>query len=88
MQLANDKEIDDLSRMFNPILYGWKNYYGKFYPSGLKPVWKSINDYLVRWVRRKYRGFARHRTRARSYLRKIAKNNPELFVHWRLGFQP
>jgi RNA-directed DNA polymerase len=88
MQLANDKEIDDLSRMFNPILHGWKNYYGRFYPSGLKPVWKSINDYLVRWVRRKYRGFARHRTRARSYLRKIAQNNPELFVHWRLGFQP
>jgi RNA-directed DNA polymerase len=88
IQLANDKEIGDLSRIFNPILQGWKNYYGKFYPSGLKPIWKSVNEYLIRWVRRKYKHFARHRTRARKFLRSIAETNPNLFVHWRLKFLP
>ncbi len=88
IQLANDKELPDLSRMFNPILRGWKNYYGKFYPSGLNAVWKSLNEYLVRWVRRKYLRMARHKTRARMYLRQLAQQSPHLFVHWKLGFIP
>jgi RNA-directed DNA polymerase len=30
-----DKWIDDLSRMFNPIIRGWINYYGRYYKSAL-----------------------------------------------------
>ncbi|WP_446479848.1 group II intron maturase-specific domain-containing protein [Bradyrhizobium glycinis] len=30
-----DKRIDDLARMFNPIIRGWMNYYGRYYESAL-----------------------------------------------------
>ena len=50
IQLKSDKGLGDLSNMFNRVLHGWKNYYGRFYPSALKPLWRSVNDYLVRWV--------------------------------------
>ena len=31
----SDKSIEDLSRMFNPILRGWLQYYGRYYRSAL-----------------------------------------------------
>lgn len=30
LQLMCDREVGDLSRMFNPVLRGWMNYYGRF----------------------------------------------------------
>jgi hypothetical protein len=47
-----DKELSDLSNMFGPILRGRANYYGRFYPTALKPLWTQVNDYLVRWCDR------------------------------------
>lgn len=37
IQLANDKELDDLLRVFNPVLRGWYNYFGRFYATALSP---------------------------------------------------
>lgn len=85
IQLRTDKTIQDLSRMFDPILQGWKQYYGRFYPSELRRIWISFNNYLVRWVQRKYRRFAKHKCRARDFLVRLARSNRELFVHWRAG---
>ena len=88
IQLKNDKSLLDISRMFNPILRGWLQYYGKFYPSELRQIWRNFNAYLVQWVRRKYKHFARHRRRAKRYLDRMARCNPKLFVHWQLGCFP
>jgi hypothetical protein len=33
----SDKAIDDLARMWNPVLRGWIQYYGRFYKSALYP---------------------------------------------------
>lgn len=88
VQLKNDKSLFDLSKMFNPVLRGWFNYYGRFYPSGLNVIWRSFNMYLVRWVRRKYKNFAIHKRRARDYLNFLARANPHLFIHWQLGVFP
>lgn len=55
LQLMSDKELGDLSNMFGPILRGWANYYGRFHPSALHPLWRHVNAYLARWLRRKYR---------------------------------
>lgn len=85
IQLRTDKTIQDLARMFDPILRGWMQYYGRFYPSELRRVWISFNCYLVRWVQRKYRRFARHKGRAREYFVRLARANCELFTHWRKG---
>ena len=88
MQLKSDKEIDELSRMFNTIIRGWVNYYGRFYKSQLYPVLRHINDALILWARRKYKKLARHNIRAIHWMGRLAKNLPELFVHWQMGILP
>ena len=35
MAKRSDKSLDDLARMFNSIVQGWINYYGRFYKSRL-----------------------------------------------------
>jgi len=88
LQLKNDNSLLDLSRMFNPILQGWFNYYGRFYASALRRLWRNLNSYLVRWVRRKYKRLSRHKRKAAQYLDRLARANPHLFVHWELGVFP
>ena len=88
LQLRNDKELSDLSNMFGPVLRGWANYYGRFYPTALKPLWRQVNDYLVRWMRRKCKALARGVTRAARALGRLAERAPSSFVHWERGFIP
>ena len=88
LQLKNDKSLVDLANMFNAKLRGWFTYYGRFYPSALRRIWRNVNGYLVRWVRRKYKRFAFHKKRAWKYLRRLAHMNPRLFAHWELGCMP
>lgn len=85
----SDKEIEDLSRMFNPIIRGWINYYGRYYKSMLYPTFKMLNRILEKWVMRKYKKLKGHRQRARYYLGRIAYQKPELFAQWQLlGLRP
>jgi RNA-directed DNA polymerase len=88
IQLRSDKTLLDFSRILNPILRGWHAYYGRFYPSALGQIWNNFNEYLARWVRRKYKRFFRHKRRARRYLARLARAHPDLFIHWRLGVFP
>lgn len=88
VQLKNGKSLEDLSAMFNPILSGWYAYYGRFYPSAMYRLWINFNEYLVRWVRRKFKRFSDHKRRARDYLDKLARSNPHLFIHWKLKIFP
>jgi len=80
--------LGDLARMINPIVQGWINFYGRFYKSMLYPVLRHINDYLVRWAMRKYKGLHRHANRARRWLHAVAGRAKALFAHWRLGLVP
>lgn len=88
MHLKPDKTLEDLSRMFNPVIRGWVNYYGRFYKSELYPVLVYINRALVRWVRRKYKKFERHHRRAIYWLGRIARRDSKLFAHWQMGIRP
>jgi len=88
IQLKNEHALDDLSRMFNPVLRGWANYYCKFYKTAMHSIWQHMNRYLVRWVMRKYKRLAWHQRRAREWLNRVARANPGLFVHWKLGIFP
>lgn len=88
VQLKNEKDLTDLARMFNPILRGWQAYYGRFYPSALRQIWRNFNWYLIQWVRRKFKRFSRHKRRARNYLDRYARAHPQLFVPWSLGVFP
>ncbi|MEW6107372.1 MAG: group II intron reverse transcriptase/maturase [Bacillota bacterium] len=87
--LRSDKAIDDLARMWNPILRGWIGYYGRFYKSALHPTFRHFNGLLTRWAMRKYKRLRRHRRRADHWLGSIARRAPGLFAHWHLlGVKP
>lgn len=79
-----DKTVEDLSRMFNPIIQGWINYYGRYYKSALYPSLRYLDRRLVQWAMAKYKRLRRHRRRTDQWLRRIARRQPGLFAHWRL----
>lgn len=87
MHLKPDKTLEDLSHMFNPVLRGWVNYYGRFYKSEMYPVLRHMNRALVRWVRRKYKK-RKYQRRASYWLGGIARRQSKLFVHWQMGILP
>jgi RNA-directed DNA polymerase len=89
IHLRSDKAIDDLARMWNPVLRGWIQYYGRFYKSALYAVLRHFNALLVRWAMRKYKRLRRHRRRAEYWLGGIACREPRMFAHWHLlGLRP
>jgi RNA-directed DNA polymerase len=89
LHLRSDKNIDDLARMWNPVLRGWIQYFGRFYRSALYPVFRHFNGFLVRWAMRKYKRLRQHRRRAEHWLGGIARREPGLFAHWQmLGVRP
>jgi RNA-directed DNA polymerase len=89
LPLRSDKAIDDLARMWNPVLRGWIQYYGRFYRSALYPVFRHLNELLVRWAMRKYKRLRGHRRRAEHWLGGVARREPRLFAHWSaLGVRP
>jgi len=88
LQLKPDKTLEDFSRMFNPVIRGWINYYGRFYKSALYSVLRHMNRALILWARRKYKRLNRHRRRAEYWLGKVARRDPQLFAHWRMGIVP
>jgi RNA-directed DNA polymerase len=84
----SDKSLDDLARMFNNIVQGWINYYGRFYRSRLLYFLRRLNRHLTRWACRKYKRLKRRERRAMNWLAEIAQRSPRLFAHWRLGARP
>lgn len=88
LQLKAEKEIEDLSYMFNLAIQGWIYYYGKFYKSEMYSSLRHINKALIMWARRKYKRLAKHKKRAERFVGRIAKRNPRLVKHWDIGIKP
>ena len=84
----SDKSLRDLAMMFNRIVQGWLNYFGRFYKSMLYPLLQRLNQKLVLWATKKYKQLRRRERRARLWLRQIARRSPWLFAHWRFGAYP
>jgi RNA-directed DNA polymerase len=77
-----DMSLNDIAKMFNPILIGWIEYYGRYNRSALYPVLRHFNKTLITWAKRK---FGKTKTRASNLLRNIEKREPQLFAHWKMG---
>ncbi len=84
----SETTLTALARMFNPVIQGWINYYGHFYKSMLYPIFRHLNDILVRWAVWKYKRLHRRPARARRFMATVARRQPDLFAHWRLGVRP
>ncbi len=88
LQRMNRYELADLSRFFNAKIRGWINYYGRFYPSQLRRVFRSLNLRLARWAQRKYKRLRPHVGRAVRWLKRLARGQPGWFAHWEFGAVP
>jgi RNA-directed DNA polymerase len=77
--------LEDIAHMFNPILRGWLEYYGRYHPSAMYPVLRHFNMTLVAWAMQKYKRFKGHKTRAAIFIEKISEKQPGLFIHWKRG---
>lgn len=85
IHLRSDKNITDLARMFNAVVQGWVNYYGRYYKSAMYPFLRNIERFLIRWAMRKFKRLRGHKRRASYWLGSVRRREPKLFVHWRLG---
>ena len=83
LHLWNGTSLTEIAREINPIVRGWVNYYGRFYPTALAKSLRSIEKYLVRWAMRKYKRLKGSRRRAWAFLANVFAREPELFAHWR-----
>ncbi|WP_271612279.1 group II intron maturase-specific domain-containing protein [Bradyrhizobium sp. CCBAU 21362] len=77
-----DKRIDDMARMFNPIIRGWMNYYGRYYKSALYPTLRHLDRCLARWAMSKYKRLRRRRRRAEHWVREVLAAPPRC---WPIG---
>ena len=71
----------DLARKINPQVRGWMQYYGAFYRSALLPPLRRINDYLVRWLRKKYKRLRTFR-KAHDAWKRVTSQYPRYLPHW------
>jgi RNA-directed DNA polymerase len=81
----SDKAIEDLSRMFNPIVRGWLQYYGRYYRSALYSPMRQLDRDLTLWAAQKYKKLRRHLRRATHWIARLARRTPGLFAHWQMG---
>jgi RNA-directed DNA polymerase len=76
--------LSEIAELYNPTIRGWITYYGRYYQSGLYPMYHHLNRALAGWLVRKYKRI-RSSKQAYKALRKIWVRNPELFSHWSAG---
>ncbi len=81
----SDKSIEDLSRMFNPTVRGWLQYYGRYYRSALYPPMRKLDRALARWAYRKYKKLRGHLRRATHWIARMSRRASRLFAHWQMG---
>ena len=79
----SDKSLDDLARMFNNIVQGWINYYGR---STAPSCTTSSGGSTYIWFGRppKYKRLKRRDRRAMDWLAEIARA-PRLLAHCATG---
>lgn len=88
MHLRSDTSLSELARRINPEVQGWINYYGRYGRTELYSTLRQLNEYLIRWARRKYKKMKSSPLKAKNWLGRIAIRQPGLFAHWRFGFAP
>jgi RNA-directed DNA polymerase len=77
--------LEELMRWLQPVVRGWVNYYGRFYPSALPRALYTVDALLVRWAQRKYKWLKGHSTRAWDWLERLKSRQPNLLPHWCLA---
>jgi len=83
----NANTIEEIAQIINPQLRGWMNYFGSYRSSELEEVKEQVEMHLAKWAKWKYKKLKGRKTRAYQWLRRIRKNEPEMFAHWKMNPQ-
>lgn len=78
----NRWSLEEVLARVRPVVTGWVRYYGLFYPSKLYRALQTLDQHLVMWARRKYKGLAQHTERAWNWLTGLKTRVPRMFPHW------
>lgn len=78
--------IEAIAAHFNAKIRGWLNYFSVFRKGELKRTFRRFHHRLISWAVKRFKRFRKSRVKAGKWLRRMAKNRPELFVHWQYGF--
>ena len=79
----NRWSLDEVLARVRPVVTGWVRYnYGLFYPSKLYRALQTLDQHLVMWARRKYKGLAGHTERAWNCLAGLKFRMPRILPHW------
>ena len=84
LHLRSDMPLDELAKIANPRVRGWINYFSHFYRTELRPTLKRIDDYVIRWARRKFKRLRRKTKGSRDWFVRLRRADPNLFAHWQL----
>ncbi|UPU01678.1 group II intron reverse transcriptase/maturase (plasmid) [Bradyrhizobium barranii subsp. apii] len=82
LRLRSQTEVDAIALELNPVLRGWRQYYGRYGRSEMHNLYRYVDESLNRWARRKYKGLKNGKVRASTWLRLIRCRRPKLFAHW------
>ncbi len=88
LQRQTPTTIQDLSERYNPMLRGWWNYYGSFHKSAMARVFHQVDRKLAYWARRKYKRLVGHLRESFYWLGRLARRQPQLFIHWQVLCRP
>jgi len=80
----SDKSLEDLSRVINPKIRGWVNYYAKFFKSGMFRISQVLNRMITKWAMRKLKKIRGQQRKATHWLGRVAERKPQLFAHWQI----
>lgn len=84
---TNDS-LEELACVVNPVVRGWLNYFGAFHKSATHAALNHLNRILARWAMNKLKRLKQSRRQATYWLGRIARTEPDLFVHWAYGVRP
>ena len=76
--------MQELANKINPVVRGWIEYYGAFFPSELLFLVPHLDQLIYRWVIRKYKKHGSNFKRADNWVKRIKSARPNYFVHWSL----
>jgi len=89
IHLRSGWKLSEIAEAINSVVRGWLNFYGVYYRSRLSYSMHRLNGYLYRWLFRKYKRFRHGKwAKAKAWFRRICREKPGLFAHWKFGFKP
>jgi len=81
IHLRTTGNLEELAEWINPVVRGWMNYYGQFNRWEMYSLLRSINTYLMRWARKKFKRLRAYK-RVKAWWKRLVGRQPEMFAHW------